>query len=156
MAKEGFDIPASVEDVKYRYILAIDHVYDDVTADGKASQAGAQILAVAPHIWVTAQCDETVRYGVDYRVGNLDAGCLFGDIKPDAIQINIGLLCYAVRHQLGVCCSAARRERPRCFTSSASCRMEPSVTIRPLPAASEALALSMAARISARRRSRSS
>jgi len=46
--------------------------------------------------------------------------------------------------------------RPRCFTSSASCRMESSVTIRPLPAASEALALSTAARISARRRSRSS
>jgi len=41
----------------------------------------------------------------------------------------------AVGHQPGVCCSATIRTRPRCFTASASCRMEVSVVTRPLPAA---------------------
>jgi hypothetical protein len=51
---------------------------------------------------------------------------------------------------------AARRARPRCFTSPASSRVDCDVIVRPSPRAREASAVSTAARISARVRSRCS
>ncbi len=40
MAKERFDIPAAVENVKYHSISILDAVDDDVTANREASQTG--------------------------------------------------------------------------------------------------------------------
>jgi hypothetical protein len=41
MAKERFDVAATVEDVKYRRIFFLDAIDDDVIPDGEASQAGS-------------------------------------------------------------------------------------------------------------------
>lgn len=48
MTKEGFDVAAAVEDVKYRCVLLLDAIYDDVISSGKASQAKGQVVVSAP------------------------------------------------------------------------------------------------------------
>src|SRR6266566_3119908 len=81
---------------------------------------------------------------------------LFCDVVPDIVQVGGGLRRYAVRHQRDAGRSLARRAWPRCFTSSASSRIDCCVMVRHSPRAREALASSRVAKNSARLCSRSS
>jgi hypothetical protein len=74
-------------------------------------------------------------------VSDCNATALFGDVIPDIIEVGCRLLRYAVRHQRGEDCSAARRTWPRYFTSSARSRIDSCVMLRPSPRAREPLAL---------------
>src|SRR5882762_2582985 len=134
-----------------QHVLLFDAVDDDILAHGKTAQARAQILiSVSSDMRVASEKIETLRDGVNKPVGDLDAAAFFSDVIPDVIEFGFGLQCNAVSHQRGDDCSAARRFRPRCFTSSASCRIDSCVIVRPSPRAMEASAKSTAVRISAR------
>src|SRR5713101_3538711 len=115
--------------------LFFDAVDDDVLAHGKATQARAQILlAAASDVRVAGEEIETLANRIDEPVGSLDAAAFFGHVIPDTLEFGFCFRCDTVRHQREGDCSAARRARPRCFTSSASCRIDSCVIVRPPPA----------------------
>src|SRR5271157_2287119 len=157
MAEQGCNVPAATQHTKNHHVLVINTVEDNVFADGKGPQAGAQILvAGTPEIGIAGEKKEPVRDGANEAVGNIHTAALGSNVTPNAVEVGIGQRRTAVLHRRGVCCSAARRARPRCVTCWASSRMDSCVIARPSPRAREASASSTAARISARLRSRSS
>src|SRR5260370_961296 len=116
--------------------LFFDAVDDDVLAHRKATQASAQILlAAASDVRVASEEIETLANRIDEPVGSLDAAAFFGHLIPDTIEFGFCFRCDTVRHQREGDCSAARRARPRCFTSSASCPIDSSVILPPPPPA---------------------
>src|ERR1035437_10203369 len=133
-------------------VLVCNAIDDDVLPGNKTPQARAQIfVAAASHLGKAGQQSKPVGDGINHAVGNLDAAALLGHVIPDVVKLGFGFWCNTVCHQrVGGEISAARRARPRCFTSSASSRMDCSVMLRPSPRASEASAVSMAVRISTR------
>src|SRR5208282_636374 len=128
-----------------------------VLANRKASRANAKIVVTdAAKVGVAGKKKKSVSDGINQLVRVFDTATFLGEVIPDAVQIGSRLRCYAVGHQRGADSSAARRVRPRCFTSSASSRMDACVIWRPSPRAREALASWRVARNSARLRSLSS
>src|ERR1700683_3700342 len=137
--------------MKDQNVLLFDAIDDDVLAHNEATQARAQIVvAAASYMRMARKKIETFSDGIDEPVGNLDAPALSRDVIPDVTEFGLGFRRKTVRHQRGGDCSEVRRLRPRRFTSSANCRMDSSVTVRPSPRAREASAASTAVRISAR------
>src|SRR5438552_960484 len=132
-------------------------IYYDVLAYRETPRANAKVVvARAAQVGMACKKEKSVGDGIDQAVGDFKATALFGDVIPDIVQVGGGLRRYAVRHQRGAGCSLARRAWPRCFTSSASSRIDCCVMVRPSPRAREALASSRVAKNSARLRSRSS
>jgi len=66
-------------------------------------------------------------------VGRRLAAAFDNDAVPNIVEVGASSRRYAVRHQRPLFSSAARRARPRRFTSSASSRIEDFVIIRPSP-----------------------
>ena len=95
------------------------------------------------------QAGKPIGDGINQMVSGCNATALFGDVIPDIIEVGCRLWRYAVRHQRGEDCSAARRTWPRCFTSSARPSMDSCVMLRPSLRAREALASSRVAKNSA-------
>src|ERR1019366_7329404 len=157
MPEQRSSVAAAAYQMENQNVLVSDPIDDDVLPDNKTSQARAQIfVAAASHLGKAGQEKEPVGDGINHAVGNLDAAALLGHVIPDVVKLGFGFWCNTVCHQRVGEISAARRARPRFFTSSASSRMDCSVMLRPSPRASEASAVSMAVRISTRVRSRSS
>ncbi|MGA8029719.1 MAG: hypothetical protein WB992_21455 [Bryobacteraceae bacterium] len=81
LAKEGLNISAAAHDVKNRHILVFDPINDDVLADWKAPEAGAQIfVSAAAHERVTREKVKPLRDRVNQSVGNVHAAAFFGDV----------------------------------------------------------------------------
>jgi hypothetical protein len=67
--------------VKNHHIIVFDAIDDDVLADGKASEAGAQILVTAAtHERVANEKIEALRDGVNEPVGNIHAAAFLCDV----------------------------------------------------------------------------
>jgi hypothetical protein len=117
-----------------QYVCLLDAVDNDVLAHQKTAQPGTQILVTGPpDMGIAGKEIEPLRDGINKPVGNLDAAAFFRDVIPDVVELCLGLWCNTVSHQRGVDRSAARRLRPRFFTSSAICRMD-SCVIAPFAA----------------------
>src|ERR1035437_3441286 len=157
MPEQRSKVAAAAYHMENKNLLPFQAIDDDVLPDNKAPQARAQIfVAAASHLGKAGQKKKPVGDGINHAVGNLDAAALLGYVIPDAVELGFGFWCNAGGHQRARGRSAARRARPRFFTSLASSRIDCSVILRPSPRASEASALSTAVRISTRVRSRSS
>lgn len=48
MAEQCCNVPAAAQHAKDHYVLALKPVEDEVLADGKRPQAGAQVLVASP------------------------------------------------------------------------------------------------------------
>ncbi len=82
VTKQRFKIPAASHNVKNQNVLTPDPVDDDIFADRKASQAGAQILiSAASHVRVAAKNEKTLSNGIDQAVCNLDAATFLSDVN---------------------------------------------------------------------------
>jgi hypothetical protein len=63
-AEQGCNVPAATQHTKNHHVLVFDAIEDDVLADGKAPQAGAQIfVAGTPQIRISGEKKEPVRDG---------------------------------------------------------------------------------------------
>ncbi len=83
MTKERLKIPAASRNVKNHHIHVRDAVNDHILANGKAAQAGAQIvIAAAAHVGMAGQKKEALGNGVNQAVGNLDAAAFLGNVIP--------------------------------------------------------------------------
>src|ERR1035437_5880620 len=157
MPEQRSKVAAAAYHMENQNVLVCNAIDDDVLPGNKTPQARAQIfVAAASHLGKAGQQSKPVGDGINHAVGNLDVAALLGHVIPDVVKLGFRLWCNTVCHQCVGGYSAARRARPRFFTSSASSRMDCSVMLRPSPRASEASAVSMAVRISTRVRSRSS
>src|SRR5439155_4609845 len=96
----------------------------------------------AQYIGMVGEKEESVGEGVDQTIGTLDAAAFGRYVISNVVEVRIGFRCTAVSRQRGMFCSAASRARPRCFTVSASSRIDGSVMIRPSTRAREASASS--------------
>ncbi len=77
-------------------VLTIDTVDDDVLTHAGAARPGAEIFVVgSPNIGECGQKKETAGDRVNQASGNIHAAALFGDVKPDAVEI--GSACGATR-----------------------------------------------------------
>lgn len=155
-AKQGLNIPAAAQHAKNQHVFILDAVDDDILAHGKGPQAGAQIFVTgAAYVGMAREKRKSIRDGIDEPVGDVDTTAMGRYVIPNVIEVVIRLR-RAAPYQWDVCRSAARRARPRRFTSSASSRMDSRLMMRPSPRARDASASSTAASVSARARSRSS
>jgi hypothetical protein len=102
------------------------HTVDDrVPTHGGATHPGAEVfIAGSSNIWEVGQKEETAGDRVNQASGGGNAATLSGDVKPDVIQIGLGLGRYPLRHYREPANSAIRRARPRSVTSAASSRMD--------------------------------
>jgi hypothetical protein len=66
-----------VHHVKNQHVHAINAVDDDILAYGKASQAGAQIVAEATYIGMIAKKKETVGNGISQAISDLYAATVW-------------------------------------------------------------------------------
>src|SRR5260370_4868787 len=139
MPEQRFDVTAGAYHMENQNVLTFDSVEDDVLARGKTPQARAQILiAPSSNVGVTGKKEKPLGDGIDHAVGNLNAAAFLGRVIPDAVKLGFGMRGDTVRHQRPGVRSAAKRARPRCFTSAASSRMDCCVIVRPSPRAREA------------------
>ncbi len=159
IAKERRDVAVSMEHVQYQYnVIPFDAMNDDVVAHGEASQTAAQI-ATSPTADIGALREQPEAFGdiFNHARGNLDAAAFAGDAKPDIVKLRFRVSGEPEFGHSYLALSAASLAMPRRFTSSASCvTCSRVVTLRPSPQAREASALQTQAKISNRRRSRSS
>ncbi len=155
LVKQRCNITAAVCHAKNQHVRILQTIYYDVLAYRETPRANAKVVvARAAQVGMACKKEKSVGDGIDQAIGDFKVTALFGDVIPDIVQVGGGLRRYAVRHQRDAGRSLARRAWPRCFTSSASSRIDCCVMVRPSPRAREALASSRVAKNSARLRSR--
>jgi len=72
MSKQPLNVTASAYDVEDQHILSFNPVDDDVFANRKTAQAGAQVfIAAASDVGISGEKKELVGDGIDHAVGNL-------------------------------------------------------------------------------------
>jgi hypothetical protein len=74
--------------VKNQHVHAINAVDDDILAYGKASQAGAQIVAEATYVGMIAKKQETVGNGISQAISDLYAATVSGYVGPNIIKLD--------------------------------------------------------------------
>src|SRR6266576_3414420 len=92
--------------------------------------------------------------GVDHSLGNLQAPAFHSDVIGNVVQVRLGPLRQAIRHQESAFFSAAKRARHRSITSFLSLAIDSGVISMPSPRSIEASASSRLARNSANAASR--
>jgi hypothetical protein len=74
--QQGFGIAGGGHHMQDEHVVALDAVDDEVPADGKTPQAGAQVVVTrAAHVWMAGEQKETLSNGIDQSVGNVLAHC---------------------------------------------------------------------------------
>ena len=91
MTERRFNITAAVHHVKNQHVFAINTVDDDILAHGKASQAGAQIVAESTYVGMIAEKKETVGNGINQTISDLYAATISGYVVPDIIKLELDL-----------------------------------------------------------------
>jgi hypothetical protein len=79
-----------MHDAKDKRGLVFHAVHNQVLSHRQAAVTGAEVLSRTSDIGEAGKREETVRYGVDQAVRNLDAATFLGDVKPDAIKVGFG------------------------------------------------------------------
>src|SRR5271157_3892310 len=153
-------VAAAVRNMQDQHnVVLFDAMDDDIVVSRKAAQAGAQIVITPPsQVRMPGKQPKTLSNALDDTSGNIDAAALASEANPDVVKFRFrfGRKTKLAHHRV-MFCSAASRAMPRRFISPASCATSSWVVIRrPSPRAKDASALSTAASISNRRRSRSS
>ena len=109
MPEQPFQVAAAIDDAKYKHVVIFDAVNDDILAYGQASVPGPQIFfAGTADAREAAKRQEALCDCVDQAIG--------GPSQREDLP--------GAAFQRGVLSSARSRDRPRSFTSRASCRIE--------------------------------
>ena len=125
MPEQSGNVTAAAKHAKDQHVFVLDAVDDDVLAYGKAAQAGTQVLvACTADIGMCGEKEQSIGDGINEAIGNFKTAALGRKVLPDIVKVGVRLRCPAVSHQRETCSSAARRARPRRFTSPASSRMD--------------------------------
>jgi hypothetical protein len=95
VAELPFNVLAAMKHVQNLDVLILHGIDDHILPNGKAAQAGSQIIAGAAHARILAEQGESLGDGIDDAIGGSEVATFLDDVSPDVAEF--GRACGARR-----------------------------------------------------------